>query len=74
MTRVKGHNKTVNIIVEPPKNRPNSSVVAVSSYTTLKPGCCEVNMNIRNLTSRKIMVKAKSIIARVTAANLIPPY
>ena len=30
-------------------------------------------MNIRNLTSGKIMVKAKSIIARVAAANLIPP-
>ena len=63
MTGVKGHNKKVNIIVEPMKNRPNSSVVAVPSYTTLKPGSSKVNMNIRNLTSRKIMVKAKLIIA-----------
>ena len=70
MTRVKGHNKKVNIIVEPTNNRPNSSVVAVPSHTTLKPGFSKVNMNIKNLTSRKIMVKPKSIIAR---ANVIPP-
>ena len=33
MTKVKGHDKKVNIIVEPAKNRSNSTVVAVPSYT-----------------------------------------
>ena len=59
MTKVKDHDKKVNIIEGPAKNRPNSSVVAVPSYTTLKPGSSKINMNIRNLTSRKVMVKAK---------------
>ena len=73
MTKVKGHKRKVNIIVEPVKNGLNSSVVSVPSYATLKPGYSKVNMNIRRLTSRKMMVKAKSIIARVAAANVIHP-
>ena len=72
MTKVKGYNKKINLIVEPMKNRPNTSTVAVPSYTILKPGSIKVNMNIRNLTSRKITVKAKSIVARVAAANIVP--
>ena len=73
MTNVKGHNKKVNLIVEPMKNRPNQSVVVVPSFTALKPGSSKVNMNVRNLTSRKITVKAKSIVAGVAAANMVPP-
>ena len=45
--------KKVNLIVEPTENRPNPSAVAVPSYTVLKPGSSKVNMNVRNLTSRK---------------------
>ena len=47
-------------------------MVAVPSYTILKPGSSKVDMNIRNPTSRKITVKAKSIVARVAAANEVP--
>ena len=54
MTKVKGHDKKVILIVDSTKNRPNSSEVAVHSYTVLKPGSGKVNMNINNLTSRKI--------------------
>ena len=67
MTRVKGCNKKVNIIVEPVKNRTNSSVVAVPSYTILNPGSSKVNINIRNLTGSKIMVNTKLIIPRVAS-------
>ena len=63
MTKVKGHNKKVNLILEPMKNRPNPSAVVVPSYTVLKPGSGKVNMNVRNLNSREISVKAKSIVA-----------
>ena len=72
MTKVKGHNQKVNLIVEPMKNKPHSSMVTVLNYTILKPSSSKVNMNIRNSTSRKIAVKAKSIVARVSAANVVP--
>ena len=55
------------------ENRPNPSVVVVPSYTVLKPGSSKFNMNVRNLTSRKITVKAKSIVAWVVAANVVSP-
>ena len=44
MTKVKGHNRKVNIIVEPVKNGLNTSIVAVPSYTSLKPGPSKVNV------------------------------
>ena len=72
MTKVKGHNKKVYLIVEPMKNKPNSSVVPVLGYPVLKPGSSKVNMNIRNPTSRKIAVKTMLIVVRVAAANVVP--
>ena len=71
MTKVKGHEKKVNLLVEPMENRPNPSMVVVPGYTVLIPGSSKVNMNVRNLPSRKITVKGKSIVAQVTAANMI---
>ena len=47
------------------------SVVAELSYTYLKPGYSRVNMSLRNLISRSIMVKTKSIVAQVAAANVV---
>ena len=43
------------------------------SYANLRPGSSKVNMSFRNLTSRRIRVKAKSIVAQVAAANVLPP-
>ena len=51
MTKVKGHDKKVNLIVEPMKKRSNVSVLAVPNYTVLQPGSSKVSINIRNLTS-----------------------
>ena len=68
---MKGHDKRFNIIVEPKNNGYNPSV-AVPSYAYLKPGSSKVNMCLRNLTSKSIMVKAKSIVAQLAAANAVP--
>ena len=78
LTKVKGHDKRVIIVVEPKNNGYSPSVVAMPSYANLKPGSSNVNMNLRNLTSRSIMVKtksmvkAKSIVAQVAATNIVP--
>ena len=73
ITKVKVHDKKINLRVEPMKNRPNQLAVVVPSYTDLKPGSSKANMNLRNCTSRKITVKAKSIVAQLAAANVVPP-
>ena len=71
ITKIKGHDKRVNLVVEPKDNGSNPSVVAVPSYANLKPGSSKVNMILRNFTSRSITVKAKSIVAQV-ATNVVP--
>ena len=71
--KVKGHDKRINLVVESKNNGCNPSVVAVPSYANLKPGSSKVNMSLRNLTSRSITVKAKSIVAQVAAANVNTP-
>ena len=70
--KVKGHDKRINLIVEPKNNIGNPLVVAVPSYANLRPGSIKVYMSLRNLTSRNIKVKAKSIVAQVAAANVVP--
>ena len=70
--KLKDQDKRVNIIVEPKNEGYNPSVVAVPSYAYLKPGSSKVNMRLRNLTSMNIMVKVKSIVAKLAAANAVP--
>ena len=71
--KVKGHDKRFDLVVEPKNNGCNTSIVAVPSYANLKPGSSKVNMSLRNLTSKSITVKAKSIVAQVATDNVVPP-
>ena len=73
ITKVNGHDKTVNCIVEPKNHRYNPSVVVVLSFANLRPGSSKVNMSLRNLSSRNITVKEKLIVAQVATANVVPP-
>ena len=70
--KVKGYDKRVNLIVEPKSNICNPSLVVLPSYANLRPGFSKVNMSLRKLTSRNFTVKAKSIVAKVAAANVVP--
>ena len=45
ITKVKGHDKRVNLIVEPNNNVYNPSVVVVPRYANLRPGSSKVNMS-----------------------------
>ena len=60
ITKVKGHDKRVNLTVEPKNNVGYPSIVVLPSYANLRPGSSKVNVSLRNLTSRRITVKVKS--------------
>ena len=45
---------------------------AVPSYTFLKPGSSRVEVMIKNITARPIVVKSGERIARVEPANAVP--
>ena len=72
LTECNQHFKRVNFIVEPDPNKDYESMIPIHGYTTLKPGSSRVSIGLRNHSCRKVTVNAKTIIAKVTAANVVP--
>ena len=72
LTECNQHFKRVNVLVEPDPDRSYKSVVPIHGYTVLKPGSSRVSVGLRNHSCRKIAIAAKSIVAKVTAANIVP--
>ena len=72
LTECNQHFKRVNVIVESDLDKIYEAAVPIYGYTVLKPGSSRVSVGIRNLTCRKITVLAKSVIAKVAAANIVP--
>ena len=72
MTKCDQHFKRVNVAVEPDFLLPYDSVVPIHGYTMLRPGSSRVSVELRNLSCQKITIQAKSVIAKVSAANVIP--
>ena len=72
LTECDHHFKRVNVIVEPDPNKDYESVSLIHGYTVLKLGSSRVSVGLRNFSCRKVTIPAKSIIAKVTAANVVP--
>ena len=72
LTECNQHFKRVNIIFEPDPNKDYESVIPIHGYTMLKPGSSRVSIGLRNNSCRKVTINAKTIIAKVTAANVVP--
>ena len=72
LTECDQHSKRVNVIVEPDPDKEYESVIPIHGYTVLKPGSSRVSIGLRNHSCRKVTVPAKSIIAKVTTANVVP--
>ena len=66
------HSKRVNVIVEPDPDREYESVTPIYGYKVLKPGSSRVSIGLRNYSCCKVTVPAKSIMAKVSAANVVP--
>lgn len=71
ITKVKGHHKQVHTIVEP-KVLYSGVVLAIPSYSQLKPGSSKVSVGLRNYSCRTVTIRAKSVVATISAANVIP--
>ena len=66
------HFKRVNVIVELDSNKDYESVIPIHGYATLKPGSSRVSIGLRNHSCHRVTINAKTIIAKVTAANVVP--
>ena len=72
LTKVRNHDGRVNAIVESSIEGGHSGILAVPTYTHLKSGSSKVQICLQNLSCRSITLKAKTIVAEVSAANAIP--
>ena len=72
LTECDQHSKRVNVIVEPDPDKEYESVIPIHRYTVLKPGSSRVSIGLQNHSCHKVTVPAKSIIAKITTANVVP--
>ena len=70
---MKGHYKRVNVATEHSDKITNRNIATVRSYGFIKPTSNKVAVGIRNLTSKQIVSKTGTIIAKIEAANAVPP-
>ena len=71
ITKVRNHQKRVHVIVEP-KETQCRTVSAIPTYSHLKPGSSKISIGLQNYSCRQITVKAKSTVATISAANVVP--
>ena len=48
-------------------------MVTNPGYAYLKPGSSRVSVSLRNITGRKLTIKPKTVVAKLAAANMVPP-
>ena len=72
LTECNQHFKRVNVIVEPDPKKNDEATIPIHGYTVLKPGSSRVSIGIQNLSCRWVTIPAKSVLAKIAAANVIP--
>ena len=55
-----------------PKQSTSGTISAIPTYSHLKPGSSKVSVGLQNYSCRPITIKAKSTVATISAANVIP--
>ena len=66
------HRKRVNVMIERVEGSLGDNVVPANSYSILYPGCTRAKVALRNMTPKEIVLKAKTCVARMAAANVVP--
>ena len=71
-TECNQHFKRVNVIVESDPKRDHGAAILINGYMVLKPGSSHVSVGTRNISCQCITVPAKTVIAKIAAANVVP--
>ena len=66
------HRKRVNVIIDRMEGSLGDDVVPANSYSILYPGSTRAKVALRNMTPKKIVLKAKTCVAKMAAANMVP--
>ena len=62
----------MNVIVESDPERVYSGAILINGYTVLKPGSSRVSIGIRNISCQSVTIPAKTVVAKIAAANVVP--
>ena len=65
------HRKRVNVMIERAEGSLGYDVVLANSYSILYPGSVRAKVALRNMTPKEFVLKAKTCIARMAAANVV---
>ena len=60
------------VIVESDPERDYSGAIPINGYTVLKPGSSQVSIGIRNISYQSVTMPAKTVVAKIAAANVVP--
>ena len=72
ITNCSTHFRRVRVITESTDKFDNEAIKTVTIYSTLKPGSSRVSIGLQNLSCKSVIVKPKTIVAEVAAANIVP--
>ena len=65
------HRKRVNVMIERVEGSLGNNVVPANSYSILYPGSVRAKVALRNMTPKEVVLKAKTCIAKMAAANVV---
>ena len=65
------HRKRVNVMIERVEGILGDDVVPANSYSILYPGSVRAKVALRNMTPKEVVLKAKTCVARMAAANVV---
>ena len=66
------HRKRVNVMIDRVEGSLGDDVVPANSYSIPYPGSIRAKVALRNMTPKEIVLKAKTCVARMAAANVVP--
>ena len=72
LSESKQHRKRVNVMFERVEGSLGDDVVPANNYSVLFPGSLRAKVALRNMTSKEIILKAKTCVAKMAAANVLP--
>ena len=73
LTQMPALDKRLNVTTESAGQIQEGKIKLIPSYENIKPGSQRVAMALYNSTNEKITLKKGTIVAKVAAANVVPP-
>ena len=71
ISELRQHRKRVNVMIERVEGSLGDDVIPANNYSILYPGSVRAKVALRNITPKEIVLKAKTCVARMAAANMV---